>query len=289
MDLQQRLIVPPGTGKPFRLKDRHADDAEQFIDKRAAQKRVDQHVKLLSELHYRLYAENRRSLLIILQGMDTSGKDGTIRHVMSGFDPQGCRVVAFKKPTDAEADHDFLWRIHEASPGRGEVAIFNRSHYEDVLVTRVHGTIDEAECRRRYAQINTFEQYLVDHGTVVLKFMLHISKEEQRERLLERLNDPRKHWKFAAQDIAERALWDKYQQVYASALGECSTPHAPWYVIPSDKKWFRNFAVAEIVAETLQGLNPQFPKPVVDVASFIKQLGSSDERSRSTPRSAPKR
>lgn len=275
MDMRRTLAVPVGLRKPFRLKDRHPDDSDGFGSKESAAKLVGQNVAELSELQYRLFAENRRSLLIILQGMDTSGKDGTIRHVMTGFDPQGCRVVSFKKPTDLEADHDFLWRIHEAAPGKGEIVIFNRSHYEDVLITRVHGVIDKAECKKRYRQINMFEQYLADHGTVILKFMLHISKNEQRDRLRERLNDPEKHWKFAAQDIEERKHWDDYQEAYASALTECSTEHAPWYVIPSDKKWFRNLAVAEIVVETLREMKPKYPKPKVDVAAFLKELGKS--------------
>jgi PPK2 family polyphosphate:nucleotide phosphotransferase len=270
MDFRAKLVVKPG--KPFTLKDRDPKGSRGLPDKQAAEKLVAESVQRLADLQYRLWAENQRAVLIVLQGMDTSGKDGTIKHVMTGFDPQGCRVVPFKKPSEIEADHDFLWRIHEAVPARGEVAIFNRSHYEDVLITRVHGMIDKAECARRYRQINDFEQYLTDHGTVIIKFMLHISKEEQRDRLIERLKDPEKRWKFSAQDIAERKRWDDYQSAYESVLEHCSTRAAPWHVIPSDRKWLRNLAVAGIVVETMKEMDPRLPKPTIDAAAFMRQL-----------------
>src|SRR4029077_11701999 len=197
-------------------------------------------VAVLDELAYRLYAENKRSLLIVLQGMDTSGKDGTIRHVMQGFNPSCCTVVSFKQPSAEELDHDFLWRIHNAAPRRGEVAIFNRSHYEDVLVVRVHELGPRSVWARRYAEINEFEHLLHQHGTTVLKFFLHISRDEQLQRLLERLEEPHKHWKFSEGDLAERQKWKEYQRAYQDALARCSTEHAPWFLIPSDRKGYRD-------------------------------------------------
>jgi PPK2 family polyphosphate:nucleotide phosphotransferase len=197
--------------------------------------------------------------------MDTSGKDGVIRRVMTAFNASACHVESFKVPTPEEAAHDYLWRIHKATPGRGHVAIFNRSHYEDVLVVRVRELVAENIWQRRYAEINEFEEYLSNHGTRILKFFLHISNEEQKERLLSRLDDPDKHWKFSEGDLSERKLWPKYQEAYEDALARCSTKHAPWYVIPADRKWYRDLAISEIVAETLADMNPKPPKVKLDV------------------------
>jgi len=207
----------------------------------------------------RFYAMKHRKLLVVLQGMDTSGKDGTVDDVFAGVNPQGIRIANFKSPTALELAHDYLWRVHQQVPVAGEMTVFNRSHYEDVLITRVHGWIDAKECKRRYRQINDFERMLYETGTVILKFFLHISKDEQKQRLQSRLDDPDKHWKFDMQDIAERKLWPDYQRAYQDALRATSTPHAPWYVVPADSKPHRNLVVANVVLETLHKLKLAFP------------------------------
>jgi PPK2 family polyphosphate:nucleotide phosphotransferase len=208
----------------------------------------------------RLWAERRRSMLIVLQALDAGGKDGTIRKVFSAFNLQGARVAAFGVPTEEELAHDFLWRIHPHAPGHGRVAVFNRSHYEDVLVVRVAGLAPEAVWRQRYDLINEWEHSLATAGTTILKFMLHISRDEQRQRLQKRLDDPEKQWKFSAGDLDVRAQWDAYMTAYAAALTRCSTDEAPWYVIPADHKWYRNLAVARIVAAAARRIDPEYPK-----------------------------
>ena len=213
-----------------------------------------------------MYAEHRRALLVVLQGIDAAGKDGTIRHVMRGFNPQGCRVTAFKTPTAEEADHDFLWRVHRAVPPRGDIAIFNRSHYEDVLISRVRKLVPKDMWSRRYDEINRFEQLLAENGVVVVKFLLHISRDEQRRRFEERLHDPAKQWKLSPGDFEDRKNWDEYATAYEEALARCSTPDAPWFIVPANKKWFRNLAVAHILVETLEALDMRFPKPSFDVS-----------------------
>jgi PPK2 family polyphosphate:nucleotide phosphotransferase len=225
-------------------------------------------IQKIDTLQYRLYAERKRALLIVLQGLDTAGKDGTIRHVMSGVNPQGCKVTSFKVPTAEEAAHDFLWRIHKAVPEDGELGIFNRSHYEDVLVVRVHELVPKQVWSRRYDQINEFESILVRNGVRILKFFLHISKDEQRKRLLERLDDPNRHWKISESDFRERKFWNDYTDAYEHALTKCSTDRAPWFIIPANKKWFRNLAVSHILADTLEDMNPKFPPPTVDVSKI---------------------
>jgi PPK2 family polyphosphate:nucleotide phosphotransferase len=217
----------------------------------------------LASLQDRLWAESRRSLLVVLQAMDAGGKDGTIKHVFRGVNPQGCRVQSFKEPTHLELAHDFLWRVHRAAPRQGEIGIFNRSHYEDVLITRVHGLIEEKVWRRRYDLINSFEALLSHGGTTVIKLFLHISKAEQRKRFDSRLHEPRKRWKFQPSDLAERERWDAYQEAYADALSATSTEDAPWYVIPADRKWYRNWAVSRVLIETLDRIDPQYPEPIV--------------------------
>lgn len=207
-----------------------------------------------------LYAEHRRKVLVVLQGMDTSGKDGTVRSVFRAMDPLGLRVVGFKSPTPQELAHDYLWRVHAHVPASGEIVIFNRSHYEDVLITRVHDMIDEVECKRRFGHINAFEQMLADTGTTLVKCFLHISKDEQRKRLQERIDEPHKHWKFDPSDISERKLWDPYQEAYEVAINATATPEAPWYVVPADSKTHRNLMVAEILLQVLEGMKPQYPE-----------------------------
>lgn len=238
-------------------------------DKAAAQEAIETNRKGLEKLHERLWAENKWSILIVLQGMDTSGKDGTIRHVMTGVDPQGCHVTSFKRPSEEEADHDYLWRIVRALPARGDMGIFNRSHYEDVLIVRVHGLVPKDVWKARFDQINAFEKHLTDNGTVVLKFFLNISKEEQRQRLRERLDDPTKNWKFSEGDLTERKLWPEYMKAYEDALGKCSTQYAPWHVIPSNRKWVRNLAISSIIVETMEGLNMKWPKASFDPKGIV--------------------
>ncbi len=259
----ERFLVHPD--HRIRLADRNPSYSHGHSDKHTAKKEITHYARRLRELQYQLYAENRRSLLIVLQGLDAGGKDGTIRHVLGYMNPQGCRVQAFKQPDPTEAAHDFLWRAHRATPARGEVAIFNRSHYEDVLVARVHELVPEEKWRARYVQINAFESLLVENGTHILKFFLHISPEEQLRRFGKRLDDKTRWWKISESDYSERAYWNEYQRAYEDALNRCSTPQAPWYVIPANHKWFRNLAVSRIVVETLEELKMSFPDPRVDI------------------------
>jgi PPK2 family polyphosphate:nucleotide phosphotransferase len=221
----------------------------------------------LDRLQELFYADGRRSLLVVLQGLDTAGKDGVIRHVFEGVNPQGVRVSSFKVPTPIESAHDFLWRIHHRAPEKGEMVIFNRSQYEDVLAARVHGLVPRAVWSRRFAAINAFERELTDEGATVLKFFLHISRDEQRRRLLDRTKDPTKQWKLSESDLRERTFWDQYTRAYEEMLQRTGTPWAPWYVLPSDHKWFRNLAVSSILVNELARMNLRYPKPSVDLAS----------------------
>ena len=214
---------------------------------------------IIGELAYKLYAENSRALLIVLQGMDTAGKDGAIRHIMRCVNAQATEVIPFKKPSSEELDHDFLWRVHKKVPAHGNIGIFNRSHYEDVLVVRVHDLVPKLEWQSRYQRINEFEKLITGSGVTILKFFLHISKEEQRERLQARLDNPNKRWKFSKADLEKRALWDNYQAAYVDALTKCNTRHAPWHVVCADRKWHRNLVIGRIVRETLEKMKPQFP------------------------------
>jgi PPK2 family polyphosphate:nucleotide phosphotransferase len=215
----------------------------------------------LDELQALLYAEHRQKVLVVLQAMDAAGKDGTIRSVFEGVNPQGVVVTSFKVPTQLELDHDFLWRVHRHTPASGEVAIFNRSHYEDVLVTRVHGLVDRDTCARRYAQINDFERMLAEEGTTILKFFLHVDPEEQKSRLQERLQDPRKRWKFRHADVEERKLWDDYMAAYEDALSATSTEWAPWHIVPSNHNWYRNLHVVNTIVDALESLDMHYPQP----------------------------
>jgi len=242
----------------FKIEKYAADDTHGISKGRAA-KSHPTHVEQLAELHDLLYAEHKRSLLIILQGMDAAGKDGTIKHVMSGVNPQGCSVTSFKQPSAIELDHDFLWRAHSAVPPKGTIGIFNRSHYEDVLVARVHKLAAADTLKARYTQINDFERILTENSVHILKFFLHMSSKEQRKRFDDRLADPRKNWKSSPADFQEREHWDQYQSAYQDAIARCATNEAPWYVIPSDHKWFRNYAVAEIVVHTMKSFKMRYP------------------------------
>jgi PPK2 family polyphosphate:nucleotide phosphotransferase len=248
-------------GKAFKLSSRDPRDQSAFADKAKAKAQTGEDAAAIDALQDRLFAEGKRALLVVLQGIDCSGKDGTVRAVFNSCGPIGVKVHPFKAPTPPELAHDYLWRVHKACPERGMIGIFNRSHYEDVLVVKVRKFASPDAIERRYAEINQFEKMLTDNGTVILKFMLHISKQEQAARLQERIDNPDKRWKFNPDDLDDRALWDDYMAAYETAIERCSTPHAPWYVIPADRNWVRNAAVARIVRGTLEKIDPQYPAP----------------------------
>jgi PPK2 family polyphosphate:nucleotide phosphotransferase len=250
--------VPSGT--PVDLAQHDADARGEYRDKKAAKAELDLQRERIRELQERLYAESRRSLLVVLQAMDTGGKDGAIKHVFNGVNPQGCRVWSFKQPSAEELAHDFLWRYHRRVPGRGMITIFNRSHYEDVLIVRVKDLVPETVWRQRYGAINDFERMLTLEGVVVLKFFLHISRDEQKRRLQSRLDNPAKRWKFSSDDLRDRALWNQYQAAYEDVLARCSTEHAPWHIVPANRKWYRNLVVARTIADTLEALDPRHPE-----------------------------
>ncbi len=260
-DLAAVLRVDPS--RPVHL-DRVDPGDTHGWEKEAAKAATEEILPELTELQDRLWAEGTQAVLVVLQGIDAAGKDGTIRKVMTAFNPQGCPVTSFKVPSAEELDHDFLWRVHRRVPGKGEVGVFNRSHYEDVLVVRVHDLVPEAVWRARYEQIRAFEDHLVATGTTIVKFFLYIDRDEQRERFQARYDDPTKRWKFALGDLEERKHWDDYIAAYQDALLKTSTERAPWYVIPANRKWFRDFAVATILAGTLRDLDPSYP-PAADL------------------------
>jgi PPK2 family polyphosphate:nucleotide phosphotransferase len=254
--LADRLRVAPGTAVRLAELD---PDATHGFEKKSAKAATAGDLERLTDLQARLWAEGRQRLLIVLQGIDTAGKGGVINHVMSAFNPQGCHVKGFKVPTTDELAHDYLWRVHPHVPRNGEIAIFDRSHYEQVLVVRVHGLEPQERWSRHYDQINAFERLLTDEGTTILKFFLLISRDEQRIRLQERLDDPTKRWKFKLADLDERRRWDDYVVAFEEMLERCSTEWAPWYVIPANRNWFRNLAVARIVGDTLETMDPRYP------------------------------
>lgn len=266
-NLNRKLVVKPGT--KVKLPDFDPEDTAGVKDKDEALEVMERNRLKLEKMHTLLAAENKRSVLIVLQGMDTSGKDGTIRHVMNGINPQGCEVTSFKAPSAEELDHDFLWRIHKAVPPKGDIGIFNRSHYEEVLVVRVHNLVPREVWSERYKQINRFEQILSENQVKILKFFLHISKDEQKKRLLERLADPAKNWKMNPQDLKEREFWKDYLEAYEDVLTECSTEWAPWFIIPANKKWFRNLAVSQIIIEALESLDMKYPKLSFDPRKIV--------------------
>jgi PPK2 family polyphosphate:nucleotide phosphotransferase len=259
--------VKPGT--KLKLARYDPDDAGGYKKsengKAKAKAATAEFIAQLRNLQERLYAGASRALLIVLQGMDTSGKDGTIRNVMSGVNPQGCQVASFKAPTALELAHDFLWRVHREVPAKGHIGIFNRSHYEDVLITRVHGIISGKEVKQRWRQIKEFEAFLHENGTTVLKFFLHISKDEQRERLEKRIQDPDKRWKFNLGDVEERKLWDQYMAAFEDVISATSTDHAPWYIVPANRKWYRDLVVAHRVVGALEEMKLKYPEPPDDI------------------------
>jgi len=264
--LRDLLRVDPAAR--VRLADLDPNDTHGYTKDEAAndlQRRLDR----LTDLQDRIWAESKHPVLIVLQGIDAAGKDGSVKHVMSAFNPMGCSVTSFKVPTPVESAHDYLWRIHQRTPAKGEIAIFNRSHYEQVLVVRVHDLEPKKAWQRHYDEINAFERLLAQEGTTIVKFCLMIDRDEQKLRLQSRIDDPRKNWKFELGDLAERKLWDDYMAAYEDVLARCSTDVAPWYLIPANRNWFRNLAIAEIVADTLDDLKPAYPPPTEDLSKVV--------------------
>ena len=268
MNNHKKYFVKPNS--KLNLSKLSTSDTNGLKSKKNAESMLTKNVKALAELQAKLYAQDKYALLIVFQAMDAAGKDGMIKHVMSGLNPQGTQVFSFKQPSKIELDHGYLWRINNALPEKGRIGIFNRSHYEDVLVVRVHNLINDQKIPdrfknnklwdQRYRQINSFEKYLYENGTIVLKFFLHISKDEQKKRFLKRIDDPGKNWKFSEADIKERTFWDEYQKAYEEAISSTSKSNAPWYVIPADKKWFARLVVSEIIIEKMKELKPGYPK-----------------------------
>jgi PPK2 family polyphosphate:nucleotide phosphotransferase len=280
MNYIKKILVTPGSQV-------HHDDFDpKFTGKNEKKKsallEIEKLRRKMEELQYSLYAEQKRSLLIILQSPDAGGKDGVIRHVISSMNPQGCRVVNFKEPTPEELKHDFLWRIESQTPKIGEVVVFNRSQYEDVLIVRVHDLVPKEVWSNRYEQINDFEKQLVANGTHILKFFLHISKKEQLRRFKQRLEDPKRNWKISEADYTEREHWDDYKPAYEDALSKCSTEDAPWFVIPSNHKWFRDLAISQIIVETMKKLNIQIPEPTVNIADIRKEYHEEVDEKKKT-------
>ena len=266
-------LAPVSSGAVLDLSDAAAGPPPGSPGKDAAVADTERLTRRLDKLQEALYAEGRRALLVVLQGRDTAGKDGAIRKVFGPLNPQGVAVTGFKAPSPVELAHDYLWRVHQAVPPRGTIGIFNRSHYEDVLVVRVHELVPEAVWRQRFDQIVQFERTLVENGVTILKFFLHISRDEQRERLRARLEGPEKYWKFSPGDLGERDRWDAYTEAYAEALARTSTPVAPWYLVPADKKYLRDLLVAEVVVEALARMNPAYPGPPDCLEEFRRALG----------------
>ena len=255
--MTQQFLVHPG--KPMALADYDPGFTGGHTSKAETKAELKRNGERLRDLQEVLWAENKHALLIVLQALDAGGKDGTIKHVMRGVNPQGCQVTSFKVPTDEELEHDYLWRVHKATPRRGDIGIFNRSHYEDVLVVRVHNLVPEAVWQQRYEQINEFEKMLADTGTTILKFFLHISKEEQKERFEDRLRRPDKNWKFNPDDLKTRAQWGDYMRAFEDVFAECNHPWAPWYIVPSNRKWYRNLVVSSVIVEAMEKMDMRYP------------------------------
>jgi PPK2 family polyphosphate:nucleotide phosphotransferase len=274
MDYRKKFMVEPGT--KIRLSKIDASYTGKDETHEQALSKIQTHVERMDELQYLLYADNHQSLLVVLQALDAAGKDGVIRHLFSGVNPQGTSVFGFKQPSKYEAAHDFLWRAHLRTPGKGEVVIFNRSHYEDVLVVRVHKLVPESVWSKRYELINDFEKMLSQNGTTILKFFLHISPEEQLSRFKQRLDDPSRHWKISETDYSERELWPQYMEAYEDAIALTSTKHAPWYIIPANHKWFRNLAVSQIIADTMDEMGLQLPATQVDIAEMRRKYHAAE-------------
>jgi len=274
MEYRKKLMVEPGARVRLAKIDPAYTGKHESHDK--AFPEMQKHIERMDKLQYLLYADGNQSLLIVLQALDAAGKDGVIRHVFGGMNPQGTSVVGFKQPSREEAAHDFLWRSHVRTPEKGEVVIFNRSYYEDVLVVRVHKLVPKSLWSKRYALINDFESMLSQHGTRILKFFLHISPEEQLARFRQRLEDPSRHWKISESDYTERELWPKYVGAYEDAIAQTSTEHAPWYIVPANHKWFRNLAVSQIIADTMSEMGLKLPPTHVDISKIRRQYHAAE-------------
>lgn len=287
MDYSKKHKVSPGS--KVDLKDIETS-VKGKLTKEEAKLQTAKNLARIAELQELLYSDHKQSLLIVLQAMDAGGKDGTVKVIAGAMNPQGVRVASFKSPSLEEREHDFLWRIHKQTPNKGEVVVFNRSHYEDVLIVRVHNMVPEETWKKRYARINEFESNLTDNNTHVLKFFLHISKDEQLARLKDRVDTPEKHWKVNEADFTEREFWGDYQKAYQDAIGKCSTEDAPWYVIPADKKWYRDLAISEIVVEKLESLKMSYPPPTGDIKAIReKYFPDDDATAKATEKPAPKK
>jgi PPK2 family polyphosphate:nucleotide phosphotransferase len=279
-DYLKKLIVEAGS--KIRLKHFDPGYHGKHESRKSALPEIEENRQKMQELQYLMYAENKHSLLIVLQGLDAGGKDGVVRHVLTGMNPSGCVSVNFKQPTAEDLAHDFLWRVHPHAPGKGSVAIFNRSHYEDVLVARVHGLVPEKVWSKRYDQINDFEQLIsTENNTTVLKFFLHISKDEQLARFKKRLDDPARQWKISESDYKERDYWDGYIEAFEDVLTKTSTKHAPWFIIPSNHKWFRNLSISQIIARQMEEMDMQFPKPTVNLAEIRRKYHQAADEEKS--------
>ena len=266
----KKLVVKPGT--KIRLKDFDPGYHGKHGSHESALPEIEENRQKMDELQYLMYAENKHSLLVVLQGLDAAGKDGVVRHVFTGMNPEGCAAVNFKEPTAKELAHDFLWRVHPHVPAKGSVVIFNRSHYEDVLVARVHGLVPKKIWSKRYDEINDFEHLIVtENNTTILKFFLHISKDEQLARFKERLDNPTRQWKISESDYKEREYWGDYVKAFEDVLTKTSTEHAPWFIIPSNHKWFRDLAISQIIVQQMEGMGMQFPKPIVNLAEIRRE------------------
>ena len=276
MNYRKKFVVEPG--EKIHLNKVDPSYTGQHESHEKAMPIMQEHIARMDKLQYLLYADGDQSLLIVLQALDAAGKDGVVRHVFSGMNPQGTSVFGFKQPSKDEAAHDFLWRAHQRAPARGEVVIFNRSHYEDVLVVRVHKLAKKSIWSKRYDLINDFEKMLTCNGTRILKFFLHISPEEQLARFKQRLDDPSRHWKISDADYSERKLWPKYTEAYEDVLELTSTPYAPWYVIPSNHKWFRNLAISQIIADTMDEMGLKLPPTHVDIDTITKEFHAAEQK-----------
>ena len=274
MDYRKKFVVEPGAKVRLSKIDASYTGKDETHEQALAE--IQTHVERMDKLQYLLYADNHQSLLVILQALDAAGKDGVIRHLFSGMNPQGTSVFGFKQPSKYEAAHDFLWRAHLRTPGTGEMVVFNRSYYEDVLVVRVHKLVPDSVWSKRYDLINDFEKTLSQNGTTILKFFLHISPEEQLSRFKQRLDDPSRHWKISETDYSERELWPQYMEAYEDAIASTSTKHAPWYTIPANHKWFRNLAVSQIIADTMDEMGLQLPATQVDIAEMRRKYHAAE-------------
>ena len=263
----QKYRIQPGA--KVKLSDYDPGDTSGADNKDEAEASLPKLIRRAAELQNVLYAEGKQSLLVVLQAMDAAGKDGTISHIFSGINPQGCSVTSFKAPSKEDLAHDFLWRVHRVTPAKGMIGIFNRSHYEDVLIVRVHNLVPKQVWKKRYDHINAFEDLLSDNQTKIVKFFLHISKDEQKERLEARIADKSKHWKVNPDDLVERQHWDEYMEAYEDVLSKCSTSQAPWYVVPANKKWYRNYFISHVLVNTLEEMNPSYPEAETDVSNLV--------------------